>query len=137
MGGFTDQEIVALSGAHALGRCHSTRSGFEGPWTKAPTMFSNEYYRELLENDWSVKNWSGPKQYEDRSKELMMLRLTCACSTIRRSARGLKSTPPTNNSSLRTLPKLSKSCRRTASRRSSRGTNSGEQKIKICSFVRK
>merc|ERR1712146_831608 len=68
MGGFTDQEIVALSGAHALGRCHSTRSGFEGPWTKAPTMFSNEYYRELLEND-----WSGPKQYEDRSKELMML----------------------------------------------------------------
>ena len=32
--GFTDQEIVALSGAHALGRCHSTRSGFEGPWTK-------------------------------------------------------------------------------------------------------
>ena len=27
--GFTDQEIVALSGAHALGRCHKDRSGFE------------------------------------------------------------------------------------------------------------
>ena len=27
--GFTDQEIVALSGAHALGRCHTDRSGFE------------------------------------------------------------------------------------------------------------
>lgn len=24
------QEIVALSGAHALGRCHADRSGFEG-----------------------------------------------------------------------------------------------------------
>jgi hypothetical protein len=28
--GFSDQEIVALSGAHALGRCHSDRSGFDG-----------------------------------------------------------------------------------------------------------
>ena len=29
--GFNDQEIVALSGAHSLGRCHSDRSGFHGP----------------------------------------------------------------------------------------------------------
>ena len=36
--GFNDQEIVALSGAHALGRCHTDRSGFEGPWTFSPTM---------------------------------------------------------------------------------------------------
>lgn len=28
--GFNDQEIVALSGAHALGRCHTDRSGFDG-----------------------------------------------------------------------------------------------------------
>jgi cytochrome c peroxidase len=28
--GFSDQEIVALCGAHALGRCHSDRSGFKG-----------------------------------------------------------------------------------------------------------
>ncbi len=31
--GFNDQEIVALSGAHNLGRCHADRSGFEGPWS--------------------------------------------------------------------------------------------------------
>jgi cytochrome c peroxidase len=30
--GFNDQEIVALSGAHSLGRCHTDRSGFSGPW---------------------------------------------------------------------------------------------------------
>lgn len=30
--GFNDEEIVALSGAHALGRCHTDRSGFDGPW---------------------------------------------------------------------------------------------------------
>ena len=34
--GFNDQEIVALSGAHALGRCHADRSGFEGAWTFSP-----------------------------------------------------------------------------------------------------
>jgi peroxiredoxin len=28
--GFNDQEIVALSGAHNLGRCHADRSGFDG-----------------------------------------------------------------------------------------------------------
>jgi catalase (peroxidase I) len=28
--GFNDQEIVALSGAHTLGRCHMVRSGFDG-----------------------------------------------------------------------------------------------------------
>mmetsp|Transcript_44956 Transcript_44956/g.67667 ORF Transcript_44956/g.67667 Transcript_44956/m.67667 type:complete len:83 (-) Transcript_44956:175-423(-) len=28
--GFNDQEIVALSGAHALGRCHTTASGYDG-----------------------------------------------------------------------------------------------------------
>ena len=30
--GFNDQEIVALSGAHALGRCHEENSGYVGPW---------------------------------------------------------------------------------------------------------
>ena len=39
--GLSDQEIVALSGAHALGRCHRDRSGFEGPWTFSPTMASD------------------------------------------------------------------------------------------------
>lgn len=71
--GFNDQEIVALSGAHAVGRCHTTSSGFDGPWSRAPTTFSNEYFRELLENKWTVKKWKGPKQYEDPTGDLMML----------------------------------------------------------------
>ena len=45
--GFNDQEIVALSGAHAMGRCHTDRSGFDGPWQFSPTTFSNEYFRLL------------------------------------------------------------------------------------------
>lgn len=43
--GFNDQEIVALSGAHSLGRCHAGRSGFEGPWSVTPTKFSTQYYK--------------------------------------------------------------------------------------------
>ena len=39
--GFDDREIVALSGAHAVGRCHTDRSGFWGPWTYAEAGFSN------------------------------------------------------------------------------------------------
>lgn len=71
--GFSDQEIVALSGAHALGRCHTDRSGFEGPWTNNPTMLSNDYFRLLLDDTWTPRKWNGPKQYEDSSKKLMML----------------------------------------------------------------
>ncbi|KAG9306030.1 hypothetical protein G9A89_002027 [Geosiphon pyriformis] len=40
--GFNDQEIVALIGAHSIGRCHKDRSGYDGPWTYTPTRFSNQ-----------------------------------------------------------------------------------------------
>lgn len=72
--GFNDQEIVALAGAHAMGRCHTDRSGFDGPWTFSPTTFSNEYYRLLLDEKWNWRKWKGPAQFEDtNTKSLMML----------------------------------------------------------------
>ncbi|TFY73415.1 hypothetical protein EWM64_g10597 [Hericium alpestre] len=72
--GFNDQEIVVLSGAHAVGRCHPDRSGFSGPWTFSPTTFTNDYYRHLLDEKWVWKKWNGPKQYVDKATgNLMML----------------------------------------------------------------
>jgi len=73
--GFNDKQMVCLIGAHALGRCHTTSSGYDGPWTRAPTTFSNEYYRLLLEDTWTVRGWAGPKQYENSKtgSDLMML----------------------------------------------------------------
>ncbi|KAF9353993.1 heme peroxidase [Mortierella sp. AD094] len=72
--GFNDQEIVALLGGHALGRCHKDRSGYDGPWTASPTVFTNSFYTELLGRTWVERKWSGPKQFEDKeSKSLMML----------------------------------------------------------------
>ena len=50
-----------------------------GPWTRAETTFSNEYYRLLLEESWTVKTthegkpWTGPVQFESKDGALMML----------------------------------------------------------------
>lgn len=72
--GFDDREIVALSGAHALGRCHTDRSGFDGPWTFSPTMVTNDYYKLLLDEKWGYRKWNGPRQFQDLgTKTLMML----------------------------------------------------------------
>ncbi|GAA5906996.1 hypothetical protein JCM6882_000024 [Rhodosporidiobolus microsporus] len=73
---------VALSGAHALSRCHIDRSGFDGPWQYAPATFSNEYFRLLFEEKWGERKWGGPPQFENKSdKSLMMLRTDVALTT--------------------------------------------------------
>jgi hypothetical protein len=71
--GFDDKDIVALSGAHTVGSCHENRSGFDGPWTSNPTKFDNEYFQNLLEIEWTKREWEGPIQYTDPSGKLMML----------------------------------------------------------------
>lgn len=70
---FNDREIVALSGAHALGRCHPDASGYSGPWTPTPYILNNGYFNLLLALPWTIKEWDGPMQFEDPSGRLMML----------------------------------------------------------------
>jgi cytochrome c peroxidase len=71
--GFNDREIVALMGAHSLGRCHTERSGYHGPWTYTPNRFSNQYFKLLTTVNWRKKNWKGPLQFVDEDDEIMML----------------------------------------------------------------
>ena len=73
MRSFNDHEIVALSGAHALGRCHRDRSGFEGPWAFSPTTVTNDYFRLLFDESWVWKKWDGPKQLEDKKTHSLMM----------------------------------------------------------------
>ena len=49
---FSTQEIVALMGAHALGRTWSTNSGHVGPWVANDNIvFNNQFYINLLDKD--------------------------------------------------------------------------------------
>jgi len=58
--GFGDREIVALSGAHTLGSCHRSRSGFDGPWTHNPLKVRTWYSRTrgVPSCLWNIPLWS-------------------------------------------------------------------------------
>ena len=74
--GFDDGQIVALSGAHTLGRCHAGRSGFDGPWTTDPLNFDNDYFLELLGCGWeptTVPQTGKPQMECPARPGLMML----------------------------------------------------------------
>eukprot|EP00339_Tiarina_fusa_P018520 CAMPEP_0117024954 /NCGR_PEP_ID=MMETSP0472-20121206/18486_1 /TAXON_ID=693140 ORGANISM="Tiarina fusus, Strain LIS" /NCGR_SAMPLE_ID=MMETSP0472 /ASSEMBLY_ACC=CAM_ASM_000603 /LENGTH=403 /DNA_ID=CAMNT_0004731543 /DNA_START=34 /DNA_END=1245 /DNA_ORIENTATION=+ len=75
--GFNDREMVALIGAHTVGRCHIARSGFDGPWTHNPLVFDNSYFTNLLNLDWVEKKWhagyDGPLQFTDKETETLLM----------------------------------------------------------------
>jgi len=72
--GLDDKAIVALSGAHTVGRCHAERSGFEGPWTAEPLKFDNSYFVELLAKTYEPETSSkGKPQHRCPASKTMML----------------------------------------------------------------
>jgi len=72
--GFDDKDIVALSGAHTVGRCNPDRSGFDGPWTEEPLKFDNTYFTEMISKKYVLGEASpGNPQYEDAETGTIML----------------------------------------------------------------
>jgi len=79
--GFNDRDIVALSGGHTLGRCHKARSGYDGPWTANILKFDNSYFTNLMNLEWTKREWEGPEQFQDPSGKFMMLPTDIAIKT--------------------------------------------------------
>jgi len=73
--GFGDGDIVALSGAHTVGKCHADRSGFDGPWTEAPSTFDNSYFVEMLAKEYVPETSAGgcPQNRCPRTGTVMLI----------------------------------------------------------------
>ena len=61
----TSREMVAVTGAHSLGRCHRALSGYDGQWTHRPHRFTADFFRLLVTEKWRPRHWDGPLQYEN------------------------------------------------------------------------
>merc|ERR1712087_419269 len=76
--GFTQRQVVAILGAHTLGKCHENFSGYSSfRWKRrGPDQLNNEYYENLFAFDWTHSQ-SPTGLWEwiaiDRNREILML----------------------------------------------------------------
>jgi len=72
--GFSDKDIVVLSGAHTVGECHLDRSGFDGAWTEKPLAFDNTYFTEMIAKSYAAETTSAgcPQHRNAESKTIML-----------------------------------------------------------------
>ena len=76
--GFNDREMVVLSGGHTIGEAHRAISGHEGQWTRNNRQFNNEYFQNLINENWTPTRQSNrgnrvPQQFRNDDNTLMML----------------------------------------------------------------
>ncbi len=50
--GFSPRQVVALVGAHVLGKASKEISGYEGKWVKKNDVFTNQYFIDLIHVPW-------------------------------------------------------------------------------------
>ena len=72
--GFSDREIVALSGAHTVGGCKAPRSGFDGDWTENKQVFDNAYFTDLLTKSYTAETTAaGCPQHRSDAGTIMLI----------------------------------------------------------------
>ena len=73
--GFSDREIVALSGAHTVGGCKAERSCFDGEWTEKSRVFDNSYFTDLLTKTYEPETVAatGCPQHRSRAGTIMLV----------------------------------------------------------------
>jgi len=65
--------MVALIGAHGVGRTHNGNTGYNGPWTTQPLSWSNRFFIELLAKNWTYGNSLSTRNQYNSGDGLMML----------------------------------------------------------------
>jgi len=101
--GMNDAETAALTGGgHAFGKCHGAcssppcgtgegagkgvntfTSGLEGAWTTSPTKWSNQYFTNLLDYDWTlITGPGGSPQWEPKDSGIPIMMLTADLAFI-------------------------------------------------------
>ncbi len=62
--GFSPKEVVALTGAHTLGKAHRRNLGFgTAPWVKHPNSLDNAFYQDMMNEQFKwhqTSNTVGP-----------------------------------------------------------------------------
>ena len=73
--GFSDKDIVALSGAHTVGMCHVERLGFDGQWTEDHLKFDNSYFTEMLAKEYADETTAAgcPQKKHAASGTIMLI----------------------------------------------------------------
>jgi hypothetical protein len=69
--GMNVKEVVAVMGAHSLGRCEFANSGVDGGWTDSQSSFSNTFYKAMSAAIWRNDNHSN--LWLDLSSQTIML----------------------------------------------------------------
>ena len=67
--GLSATEIVALFGAHSVGRAQAVNTGIEGGWTAFQSSFSTNYYKELVLEPWNKRSAA---DWRDRQNHLQL-----------------------------------------------------------------
>lgn len=69
--GLSNSEVVALvGGGHSLGRMHFDRTGFlDGSWTTQPLKLDNEYFKNLLDLNWTEITGADAEHIEYSAQE--------------------------------------------------------------------
>eukprot|EP00808_Paulinella_micropora_P031751 g3733.t1 len=61
--GLSPTDMIALLGAHTVGRLDRSNMGYEGPWVYQPAVFDNEYYKILHDPKFKWHRTSLPNRY--------------------------------------------------------------------------
>ena len=62
--------MALIGGGHEVGAAHAKCSGYVGAWTSDPLTWTNEFFPDLMQDDWT---WYEACSYENGTTEYMKM----------------------------------------------------------------